>query len=286
MRTYRDAPSRRNFRRNRRGGLGVKRRSASAFAPARSCSRAICDRGRLDLDLGGRLEQARHHDHRHRGVVAPHDGAVGLAQVLGLGEVLLAVGDVPGQPYDVLWPRARPGVLGGGGVPPGWGVSPGPLSAASGPRPRLGEQGGDVAQRLARLAGEVGMREGAGLVPADHPAGEDEAVRLDPVRVALRRRPARRLQGPHERSRSTVRWTLPVGVRGSASRNSTRRGYLYGAILAFTWSWSSFAVTGPLLTMNALTTWPRSASGAATTAHSATAGCSSSAASTSKPEML
>src|SRR3954468_19242473 len=257
MRTYRDAPSRRNFRRNRRGGLGVKRRIPSAFAPAPSCSRAICDRGRLDLHLGGRLEQGRHHDDRHRGVVAPHDGAVGLAQVFGLGEVLLAVGDVPGQPDDIFGLRAG-----------------------------LHEHGDDVAQRLARLAGEVGVREGAGLVPADHPAGEDDAVRLDPVRVALRRRPARRLQGPHERSRSTVRWTLPVGVRGSASRNSTRRGYLYGAILAFTWSWSSFAVTGPLLTMNALTTWPRSASGAATTAHSATAGCSSSAASTSKPEML
>src|SRR3954453_6661532 len=243
---------------------------------------AAQDRGRLDLDLCLGFQQPGDHDDRHRGEVATHDGAVRRADLARVREVLVAVGDVPGQPDDVLGARAR-----------------------------LGEHGEHVAQRLARLAGEVAMREGAGLVPADHPAREDDAVRLDPVRVALGLRPAGRLQGPHRStgpgesppgrllpatrapwaspspsSRSTVRWTLPVGVRGSASRNSTRRGYLYGAILAFTWSCSSFAVTGALLITNALTTWPRSSSGAATTAHSETAGCSSSAASTSKPEML
>ena len=124
---------------------------------------------------------------------------------------------IPGQPHDVL----------GAGV-------------------GLGEHGDDVAQRLADLAGHVGGRERAGLVPADLAADEHEpARRLDPVRVAARLRPARRLQAPHgARPRSTLRCTLPVGVRGSASRNLIRRGYLYGAIRSLTWSCSSRAATG------------------------------------------
>src|SRR6478735_468510 len=91
----------------------------------------------------------------------------------------------------------------------------------------LREHGDDIPQRLLDLGGERTGHERAGLVPADLPGHEDKPPgRLDAVGVAPRLRPTRWLQAPHPRSRRTLRWTLPVGVRGRASTNSTRRGYL------------------------------------------------------------
>ena len=40
-------------------------------------------------------------------------------------------------------------------------------------------------------------------------------------------------------SRSAARRTFPLAVFGSSSAKSTTRGYLYGAVWALTWSWSS-----------------------------------------------
>src|SRR4051812_2490417 len=226
------------------------------------------DGGRLDLHARPGFDQRDDLHHRHRGVVVAHELAVGGADLAGACEVLVAVGDVPRQARDVLGATAR-----------------------------LGQHGEHVAQRLADLAGQVLGRERARLVPADLARDEHERPALggDAVRVPARARPGRRLEHPHGRSESIarrrVRCTLPVGVRGSASRNWIRRGYLYGAIRALTWAWRSAASASPatapgVATTNALTTWPRSSSGEATTAHSATAGCSSSADSTSAPEML
>ena len=86
--------------------------------------------------------------------------------------------------------------------------------------------------------------------------------------------------------RSSDRMIFPLALFGSSSTNATSRGYLYGAVTVFTCSCSSpirSAVGSKpcLSTTNALTISPRSASGAPTTALSATAGCSSSALSTS-----
>ena len=79
--------------------------------------------------------------------------------------VFVHVEHVPGQPHDVLGPGAA-----------------------------LGQHRDDVLQRLPRLRDEA-LREFLAGVPADHAADEDElAARLDAVGVALRRRPAGRLQ--------------------------------------------------------------------------------------------
>src|SRR3954454_4531688 len=225
------------------------------------------DRGRLDLDLGPRLDERGDLDHGHRRVVAAHQLAVDAADLPCAREVLVAVGHVPREPRDVLGPAAR-----------------------------LGQDGEDVLQRATHLARQAPVGERAGLVPADLTRDEHErarGIRRDPVRIPPRPRPTGRLEGPHARSmaRSRVRCTLPVGVRGRASRNSTRRGYLYGAIRALTCACRSAASASPgvasgVTTTNALTTCPRSSSGDATTAQSATAGCSISADSTSAPEML
>ena len=55
-----------------------------------------------------------------------------------------------------------------------------------------------------------------------------------------------RLDAPSDRRRHWVRrrnlCSFPVSVRGSASRNSTARGYLYGATVAFTKSCSAFTI--------------------------------------------
>ena len=81
-----------------------------------------------------------------------------------------------------------------------------------------------------------------------------------------------------------------MAVFGRSSTNSIRRGYLYGAVTRFTWSWSSATsrsdpCTPGFRTMKALTTSPRSGSGEATAAHSSTPGCSCNALSTSNGPM-
>src|SRR5262249_23114307 len=86
-------------------------------------------------------------------------------------------------------------------------------------------------------------------------------------------------------ARSSPRLIFPLGVFGSSSANSTMRGYLYGAVTRFTCSWSSAAVRSegspPARTTIARPPEPRSSSGDATAAASATAGCETSADSTS-----
>src|SRR5207253_2333416 len=99
-------------------------------------------------------------------------------------------------------------------------------------------------QRLARLRDEA-LREAAARVPADHAADEHHlAARLDAVGVALRFRPARRLQHV---ARAGTRRKLAGGTLGHGQNP-------YEASLC--------------------------------ARHSATAGCASSAASTSGPAML
>ena len=88
----------------------------------------------------------------------------------------------------------------------------------------------------------------------------------------------------------SLRLILPPMVLGSSSTNSTMRGYLYGAVVFFTWFCSSLTSSSVgskprASTTVAFTTLPRMGSGAAVTAHSTTAGCSMSALSTSKGPM-
>src|SRR5690606_28014353 len=113
------------------------------------------------------------------------------------------------------------------------------------------------------------------------------AARDDGVGVALGPRPVGGLEDAmrHVVSLSRKRWSLPVSVLGSAATNSTCRGYLYGAMVAFTKSWICWAsaLDGSWLglsTTKAFTACPRSSSGRPTTAHSATLSCCSTAAST------
>ena len=88
------------------------------------------------------------------------------------------------------------------------------------------------------------------------------------------------------RGRSTRR-IFPLTVLGSSVTKEISRGYLYGAVVRFTWSWSSVARVSELATplglrtTKALMRWPSFSSGTPTTADSATAGCSRRADSTS-----
>src|SRR5260221_1465896 len=194
----------------------------------------------------------------------PHDRAVGDADVLQRREIFLLVEHVPREAHDVL--RLAAG---------------------------LRQDFGDVLQRLLELAGEVVRFPFAFTGPADLAGDEDElAAGRDAVGEAARLGPTGRLERlHHDVFLSLKRCTLPVSVRGSVSMTSIARGYLYGAITFFTCSWSWRTVPSPgalpgLRTTNALTIVPRSSSGQPTTPHSATAGCASSAASTSGPAML
>src|SRR5262245_6990278 len=86
--------------------------------------------------------------------------------------------------------------------------------------------------------------------------------------------------------RSSTRRIFPLTVLGSSVTKEISRGYLYGAVVRFTCSWSSVAsasepATLALRTTKALMRWPSFSSGTPTTADSATAGCSRSADSTS-----
>src|SRR5262249_46099204 len=157
-----------------------------------------------------------------------HDLAIGGAERGTVGEILVHVAHVPGQPHDV------------GGRAAG-----------------LFEHRGDVLQREPRLRDEA-VGEAAIAVLPDHAADEHHAaMRQDAVGEALRPRPAGRPQhlvgsaivrhgrlqdaswcgaASRARRRSSKRCSLPVWVRGSAATYSMARGYLYGAIAAFTWS--------------------------------------------------
>src|SRR3954463_2782373 len=86
------------------------------------------DGRRLDLHLRLRLDEGGDLNNRHRGVVAAHELAVDGADVAGALEVLVAVGDVPRQPHDVLGPAAG-----------------------------LGEHGEDILERAAHLADEIAV---------------------------------------------------------------------------------------------------------------------------------
>src|SRR5436190_3775310 len=239
--------------------------------------RSTCRRARLlrwslswdhrcgfDFQPGFRLDQACHLHHRHGREMPAHDGAVSDADVLQGREIFLLVDHIPGQPHDVLRLAVR-----------------------------LCEHLDDVLQRLLELAGEVARFPSSLAGPADLSGDEDElAAGGDAVGEALGACPAGRLQDlHHDCFLSLKRCTLPVSVRGSVSMNSICRGYLYGAITFFTCSWSWRTAPSPaalpgLRTTKALTIVPRSSSGQPTTPHSATAGCASSAVSTSGPAML
>src|SRR3954469_17034492 len=117
-------------------------------------------------------------------------------------QILLLIEHVPGQPHDVL-----------------------------GLAVRFGQHGQDVLDCLPELAGDIARFPFALAGPADLAGDEDELPRAgDAVRAALGAGPARRLgdlQSAHcARPLSLKRWTFPVSVRGSASRNSIARGYL------------------------------------------------------------
>src|SRR5437867_1641901 len=255
-----------------RGGGGAERGAKEEVAMHRGRAPSLCDhRHSLDLHLRAGLEQPAHNDDRHRRVVASDDLAVGGTDRAPRAEIVIPAGDEPGQSDQLFRARSR-----------------------------CAQHRHDVPQRLRCLRGEVVARERVcRRVPANLPGGDDDASGGGhAMRVAVRRRPTGGGDGRRTRhlahrslSRRRKRWSLPVAVRGSASTNSTWRGYLYGAISRFTKSWSSFATAGlptmpSLRTTNAVTTWPRSSSGNPTTAQSRTCACSSSTFSTSGPEML
>src|SRR5689334_17940793 len=144
--------------------------------------------------------------HRHHRIVATHQLAVGKTDLLQRREVLFLVEHVPGQPHDVL-----------------------------GPAVRFLQDREDVFQGLPELPGEVARLPLALAAPADLAGDEDQlAARGDAVGETLGPGPARRLQDLHGQPLSLKRCTLPVSVRGSASMNSTMRGYLYGAMTCLT----------------------------------------------------
>src|SRR5581483_8756647 len=102
-----------------------------------------------------------------------------------------------------------------------------------------------------------------------------------------RRRAARGLPSGTRQARLAFT-TFPMAFRGSSSTNTTSRGRLCGASRRPAWATSSASpAAGPSRrTTHATTRSPRSASGRPRTAASATAGCSSSALSTSPAPIL
>src|SRR5215210_4460422 len=165
--------------------------------------------GSFHLDSGLGFDEGCDLDHGHSREMPAHQLAVYLAHALQTGEILLAVGYVPGHANDVL-----------------------------GTRTGLRQHREDVLQALANLADEILRPEGRGLVPSYLAGDEDQPpLRDDAVRIASRLRPARWVQPLHppvqdaplrasSRSRSTKRCILPVCVFGSSSMNSIARGYL------------------------------------------------------------
>ena len=83
--------------------------------------------------------------------------------------------------------------------------------ARPGPARSGGERAGSSPSRSARRRTRAGPRR---AIPLAYPRGSGQPGGC------------RRLIATC--SRRTLRWTLPVGVRGSSSTNSIRRGYLYG----------------------------------------------------------
>jgi len=79
---------------------------------------------------------------------------------------------------------------------------------------------------------------GAGAALRLHVVREREpvAVAAEKCRDGVTRRVLEELttRGGHAPSRSSARRTLPLAVFGRSSANSTMRGYLYGAVCAFT----------------------------------------------------
>src|SRR3954467_6226915 len=81
--------------------------SSSAVGSSSVVSSVMCcgrlprhDRGRLDLHLRLRLNERHDLHDGHRRVVAAHHLAVDGADLARVREGLLAVGDVPGQPWE------------------------------------------------------------------------------------------------------------------------------------------------------------------------------------------
>ncbi len=112
-----------------------------------------------------RLDQPGDLDHRHGREMPAHHLAIGGAERGQVGEILVDVADVPGQPHDVLR-------LGAG----------------------FRQHRGDVLERELHLRDEA-VGEAALAVLADHAADEHHlAAREDAVGEALRPRPAGRLQ--------------------------------------------------------------------------------------------
>jgi hypothetical protein len=106
---------------------------------------------------------------------------------------------------------------------------------------RRAQHGDDVAERLRRLRREIITRERAtDRIPSDLSRRHHNATgRAHPVRVSGRLRPPIRLDRlrrslpafpvPHPAHAPSLRrnrCSFPVAVRGSASTNSIRRGYL------------------------------------------------------------
>src|SRR5712664_663570 len=174
-------------------------------------------RGGLDLQARLVLDQAAYLDDRHGRIVPAHELAVGEADFPQRAEVLFLVQHVPGEAHDVL----RFAVC-------------------------LLQYRNYVLKSLPELAGEVVRLPFSFAGPADLARDEHQfSPGCDAVGEALRFRPAGRLQDLHAHVAeplSLKRCNLPVSVRGRSPTNSTERGYLYGAIAFFTWSWRFFFI--------------------------------------------
>src|SRR5262249_40246907 len=191
----------------------------------------------------------------HRRKMPADRAAIGFANLALAVDIVEFIGHVPVQPHQMAW-------LGAG----------------------RREYSNDIFQRLLDLGNEIVALELRARVPADLTGNEHlPALRGDAVGVTFRRCPVFRLND-FERafahgacSRNLKRWIFPVCVFGKASTNLTTRGYLYGAMVALTWSCKILtrrlsATTPAFSTTKAATTCPRSISAVPSPAPPSTAG--------------
>ena len=114
---------------------------------------------------GGFLDKAHHLNQRHGRIMRAKNLAIGAAELFQAREIFLDVDDIPGQAHEMLRSSAA-----------------------------LGEDIGNVAQRLTHLRNEIG-RQMPLRIPADHAAGHHKAaIGGHAVGISFRHRPAARLQ--------------------------------------------------------------------------------------------
>jgi hypothetical protein len=110
----------------------------------------------FDFDFGSILDERRHLHERHRGEMTADHAAVHLTHLGRSREVLPLVGDVPGEPHEIL-----------------------------GLRLRFGEDLDDVLERLLDLRHEIVAGDFLPRIPADLAGDEDLAPFAGQVYLAI-----------------------------------------------------------------------------------------------------